>query len=266
MRLQRACEKELYGKSYTEELLEKWIQATSPEKIMCEKIEGIEEQCSNELVTSISSKISKREWLFVLKTKIHLKAVALLQDAHRHHFSIKSIQPGDMKSSLASSSLNSGNNNKKLSNSNSSNTNSTSNSSTTNSSKQQQQSEIELKSDQEWVSSTFDRNFQPTNDSPLLEHKIKIAFTTNIYGTFRQSVCFDFGSEPVLVRHLCVDVVPVGDAEKIQEIKKDIINSAVQRWDETNTNLVKFETVIGSHLKTEAYLNDMKREKDLQER
>lgn len=25
MRLQRACEKELYGKSYTEQLLEKWV-------------------------------------------------------------------------------------------------------------------------------------------------------------------------------------------------------------------------------------------------
>lgn len=27
MRLQRACEKELYGKSYTEQLLEKWVNS-----------------------------------------------------------------------------------------------------------------------------------------------------------------------------------------------------------------------------------------------
>lgn len=30
MRLQRACEKELYGKSYTEQLLEKWVSLTAP--------------------------------------------------------------------------------------------------------------------------------------------------------------------------------------------------------------------------------------------
>ncbi|RZF48178.1 hypothetical protein LSTR_LSTR016478, partial [Laodelphax striatellus] len=52
------------------------------------------------------------------------------------------------------------------------------------------------------------------------EHRVRVAFKTDIYGTFRQSVVFDFGAEPVLVRHLCVDVVPVTDADKIKEIKK----------------------------------------------
>ncbi|KNC33902.1 hypothetical protein FF38_11029, partial [Lucilia cuprina] len=62
MRVQKACEKELYGKSYTELVLERWIQSTVPEKIMSEKVEGIEAQCEQDLVTSISSKSSKREW------------------------------------------------------------------------------------------------------------------------------------------------------------------------------------------------------------
>lgn len=53
-----------------------------------------------------------------------------------------------------------------------------------------------------------------------LEHVVKVGFTTDIYGTFRQSVVFDSGEEPVLVKHLCVDVIPVTDADKIKEIKK----------------------------------------------
>uniref|UniRef100_A0A1B0BWL6 C3H1-type domain-containing protein n=1 Tax=Glossina palpalis gambiensis TaxID=67801 RepID=A0A1B0BWL6_9MUSC len=259
MRVQKAWEKELYGKSYTEEILERWIQSTAPEKIMCEKIVGIEAVCEQDLVTSISSKSSKREWIFVLKTAGNpLRAVALLQDAHRSHFGIKSI---------------------KIMGSN---------------------EELELKTNQEWVhnkhsaaalvsSSTIadsgvkeeemndprkeeiepqeTMNSSPTsaNNSPL-EYQITLEFHTEIYGTFRQAVCFDFGTEPLLVRHLCVDVVPVNDAEKIEEIKRDIINSSATRWDVSNTNLVKFETTLGTHLKTEAYLNDLKHEKEMLER
>lgn len=124
--------KKLYGKSYTEELLVKWVQATSPDKIMREKVDGIEEQCSNEFVTTISAKVSKREWVFIFKTKLLLKAVALLQDAHRHYFSIKSITPGDLKTS--SSINNAGTTcNSSGSSSSRSNTTSTSTSSGTNS-------------------------------------------------------------------------------------------------------------------------------------
>lgn len=55
---------------------------------------------------------------------------------------------------------------------------------------------------------------------PILEHRVRVGFKTEIYGTFRQSVVFDFGTEPVLVKHLCVDVVPVTDVDKMKEIRK----------------------------------------------
>lgn len=74
----------------------------------------------------------------------------------------------------------------------------------------------ELSSGQEWTSS----GDEPIDNSKALEHIIKVGFTTDIYGTFRQSVVFDIGNEPVLVKHLCVDVIPVTDADKIKEIKK----------------------------------------------
>ncbi|XP_036325735.1 LOW QUALITY PROTEIN: probable helicase with zinc finger domain [Rhagoletis pomonella] len=247
MRLQKASEKELYGKSYTEQILDRWIQATAPERIMCEKVDGVEVRCEQELVTSISSKSSKREWIFVLKSSRVLRAVALLQDAHRNHFAITGIKV-DSAATI-----------------------------------------FDLKSNQEWVSAThkvspggkdsmkpggefndttLSGHINATTDvqTSMLEHKVTIEFHTDIYGTFRQTVCFDLGTEPLLVQQLCVDVVPVGDAERIEEIKRDIINSSVTRWDISNTNLVKFETTIGTHLKTEAYLNDLKHEKEMLER
>lgn len=220
MRLKNACEKELFGKTYTEQLLERWGQSTRPDKIMCEKVAGIEEvNCPNDLKTSISSKISKREWKFCFKTKKSLKAVALLEDTHRDHFKINSI-----------------------------------------SSNAEDPEEIILKSDQEYVTPMF---FESESD---VMYTVEIGFSTDIYGTFRQSVCFDFNDDPVLMKHFCVDVVPVDEAGKMEEIRNDIINSASQRWDEINTNLVKYEATIPSHLRTKAFMDDLMYEKELIER
>lgn len=238
MRLQRACEKELYGKSYTEQLLEKWLQAPSPDKIMKEKIDGIDETCSNELVTTVSSKVSKREWTFVLKTRRMLKAVALLQDAHRNHYMLKQVFPAEPRQVKRGGQAG----NKVV--------------------------EAELTSDQEWVIQSPDARYtEPVCEtSPMLEHRVKVVFSTEIYGTFRQTVVFDFGDEPVLAKHLCVDVIPVTDVDKIQEIKKEMVLSATQRWDIENSTIVSFVTTLGPHLTTPAYIADEEREKELLER
>lgn len=240
MRLQRACEKELYGKSYTEQLLEKWVNAPSPDKVMKEKIDGIEETCSNELVTTVSSKVSKRDWTFVLKTKRMLKAVALLQDAHRNHFMLKQVFPAEPRPAKRGQSS-SGN----------------------------KVVEAELLSDQEWVVPNADARYTetPNERSPVLEHRVKVVFSTDIYGTFRQSVVFDFGSDPVLVKHICVDVIPVTDADKIQELKKEIVVSSAQRWDESNAELHPFFTKSSaSQQGTPVHQVDEEREAELLQR
>lgn len=46
---------------------------------------------------------------------------------------------------------------------------------------------------------------------------------------------FDFGTEPVLVKHLCVDVVPVSDADKMKEIRKASFSKGCEGLD-----LIKF--------------------------
>uniref|UniRef100_A0A182TCJ0 C3H1-type domain-containing protein n=1 Tax=Anopheles maculatus TaxID=74869 RepID=A0A182TCJ0_9DIPT len=244
-KLQRARDKELYGKSYTEQLLERWVQAPSPEKVMRERVEGVEDSCSHDLVTTISSKVSKREWSFVLKSKRYLKAVALLQDAHRNHFVLKQVCPGEPRT--AGSGNNSGSGAKK---------------SLINVGKSGPSTEVELNSEQEWIAPVASAEKGETA-ATLLEHRVKVGFSTEIYGTFRQTVVFDFGREPVLVKHICVDVVPVTEVDKIQEIKKDIVMSTAERWDETNSEIFEFTTAPIPHMHTPAYTADAEREKDL---
>lgn len=198
---------------------------------MKEKLEGVEETCSADLITTVSSKVSKREWTFVLKTKRLLKAVALLQDAHRNHFSLKQVFPGEPKANKK------GRDTHKV-------------------------VEADLQSDQEWTSSTVDKAID-LERNPVLEHRIKVGFSTDIYGTFRQSVVFDFGTEPVLVRHLCVDVVPVTDADKIKEIRKEMVLSSSKRWDCDNSDIVPFSSPVYPDLATPYGKETCERDKNL---
>ena len=138
--------KQQHGKSYTEDLLERLHQSTNPEKIMKEKLDGVDVTCSNGLNLTVSSKTCKREWIFVLKTTKLLKAVALLQDEHRAHFGIKHVfpvHPGKQSSSTIQSDIS--------------------------------------KNDQEW---TFEqsRDSLDTENETVVSHRVKIGFSTDIYG------------------------------------------------------------------------------------
>jgi hypothetical protein len=225
-----------YGKSYTEDLLERLHQSTNPEKIMKERLDGVEVTCSNELNLTVSSKTCKREWIFVLKTTKQLKAVALLQDEHRTHFQIKHVFP--MHPGKQQPINNNGNQATELS-SNGSNKNNNGSTSTTT-------------TDQEWTAN-IDVSKTPAKDSDssggagdnetvVVSHRVKIGFSTDIYGTFRQAVCFEFfGIDTILVKHFCIDVVPLEEYDKIQEIKNDILTVTRTRWSSTNSNLVPYK-------------------------
>ncbi|XP_013382941.1 probable helicase with zinc finger domain [Lingula anatina] len=69
-------------------------------------------------------------------------------------------------------------------------------------------------------------------------YRIKIVFKAEIFGTFRQSVVFDFGSEPVLYQQLCVDATPVSDIEKLQQ---DLIISEKGRWDLAKLEIIQYK-------------------------
>ena len=48
----------------------------------------------------------------------------------------------------------------------------------------------------------------------------------------------DFGSEPVLVKQLCVDSAPVADLEQLSQ---DLLVADTGRWDISDKTLVAFE-------------------------
>lgn len=79
--------------------------------------------------------------------------------------------------------------------------------------------DLELKKEQEWTESE-DLSYGGESN---YAHQVTVVFSTDIYGTFRQSIVFDFGMSPALVKHLCVDVIPVTDVDKIKELKKVLI-------------------------------------------
>lgn len=220
-----------YGKSYTEDLLERLHQSTNPEKIMKEKLESVEVTCSNELNLTVSSKTCKREWIFVLKTTKLLKAVALLQDEHRTHFSIKHVYPmlpGKQSSNQLDTSK-------------------------------------AMATDQEWLANTSTLS-SDSNDT-VVSHRVKICFSTDIYGTFRQAVCFDFvGLDAILVKHFCIDVVPLEEYDKIQEIKNDILTVTRTRWNSSNAGLVPYKTVQIFSVHSSTAAQDSEKENELLER
>lgn len=136
------------GKSFTETLLEKWSSASNPSNVMQPYIDGVEVKCSSPSSVMVSSKSSNYSWTFILQSGRPLKAVALLQDAHRIHFHISSVSKGNV--------------------------------------------EVKVRNNQEWISHLPVHNV-------VEEYKVMVVFKTGIYGTFRQSVVFDFGTEPYLV-------------------------------------------------------------------
>ncbi|KAI5695061.1 hypothetical protein M8J75_010231 [Diaphorina citri] len=191
MKLQRASEKELYGKSYTEQLLDRWVQSSCPDKVLREDIEDVEVTCDHPMVTSVSSKVSDKSWTFTVRTNRTIKAVALLQDAHRNHFKFEALSTQDLTHAAAITH--------------------------------------ELgDNDQEWLSALPP---PPLDAETRFEHVIRVSFSTEIYGTFRQSLVVDLGSDPVLVKHLCVDVIP---------IDHELVLSNAERWEPESVSIVKF--------------------------
>ena len=80
-----------------------------------------------------------------------------------------------------------------------------------------------------------------------MTYLVQVCFESNIFGTFRQSVIFNFGSEPFLRKDLCVQVIPKDDheLEEDEEAKKTMFEEKLihqtERWDENNCQLIDFD-------------------------
>ncbi|XP_066443394.1 probable helicase with zinc finger domain [Eleutherodactylus coqui] len=88
---------------------------------------------------------------------------------------------------------------------------------------------------QEWVGEKMSQN---GFDHCL--YKVVITFTTEIFGTFRQTVVFDFGVEPVLMQRIMVDAASTEDLEYLMHARQQLLTTA-KRWDSMSKTIVEFE-------------------------
>ncbi|KAH9492798.1 hypothetical protein Btru_024739, partial [Bulinus truncatus] len=82
-------------------------------------------------------------------------------------------------------------------------------------------------------------------------YRVKVVFKTEIYGTFRQSIVFDFGVDVILMKEVQVESAPATDLEKI---RKEITLTEAHRWNESTVTLVNFEPRPVSYSESEAAL------------
>ncbi|XP_069511137.1 probable helicase with zinc finger domain isoform X3 [Ambystoma mexicanum] len=184
--------------SYMENMIEKWMNSLSPEKVLSEYVEGVRIEHEPELSITVTNKKSHQTWVFTLMCKPAriLYRVALLYDAHRPHFSIISISAGDGSGQL---------------------------------------SQGVPECCQEWIGGKSTQN-----GMDHCMYKICIAFDTEIFGTFRQTVVFDFGTEPVLMQRIMVDAASTEDLEYLLCARQQLLTTA-KRWDYTSKTIVEFE-------------------------
>uniref|UniRef100_A0A4W4ECY5 Probable helicase with zinc finger domain n=1 Tax=Electrophorus electricus TaxID=8005 RepID=A0A4W4ECY5_ELEEL len=87
---------------------------------------------------------------------------------------------------------------------------------------------------------------QEWSDAGLLQngmdhclYTVEVAFSTEIFGTFRQTVVFDFGSEPVLMQRVMVDAASIEDLEHLMQARQQLLMTA-KRWDSSCKTIVEF--------------------------
>ncbi|XP_038074345.1 uncharacterized protein LOC119742480 isoform X2 [Patiria miniata] len=79
------------------------------------------------------------------------------------------------------------------------------------------------------------------DDGSSGRYRVQVVFTTQMLGTFSQSVVFNFGGEPVLYRRLQVDV-GAGDLQ-IPDVPDRVV---LEPWNSSNSHIVKFTDAAGT--------------------
>ncbi|XP_061778836.2 probable helicase with zinc finger domain isoform X2 [Nerophis lumbriciformis] len=70
-------------------------------------------------------------------------------------------------------------------------------------------------------------------------YQVAVDFTTEIFGTFRQTIVFDFGSEPVLMQRIMVDAASIEDLEHLNAARQQLLMTT-KRWDSSCKTIVEF--------------------------
>uniref|UniRef100_A0A3Q2YQU4 Probable helicase with zinc finger domain n=1 Tax=Hippocampus comes TaxID=109280 RepID=A0A3Q2YQU4_HIPCM len=206
IRLKQQQESKHFTENYMETLIEKWMNSLSPEKVLSDCLEGVNVETSTSLSLTVTTKKSFQSWTFSLlcKPPRKLYRIALLYDAHRPHFSITGVSAGDRLH------------------------------------KPTQRCRIEpygfnaTRCHQKFAFAS-----PADNGIDHCVYKVTVEFTTEIFGTFRQTIVFDFGSEPVLMQRIMVDAASIEDIEHLMAARQQLLMTA-KRWDSSCKTIVGF--------------------------
>ncbi|KAM6972573.1 putative helicase with zinc finger domain isoform 1-T1 [Aplochiton taeniatus] len=202
IRLKQQQESTHFTENYMEALIEKWMNSLSPERVLSDYLEGVNVETNSSLSVTVTTKKSSHAWTFSLfcKPARKLYRIALLYDAHRPHFSITGVSAG----------VDSGG----------------------------QRLQGVHDAGQEW---TPGEEALQANDNGLdhCVYKVAVGFSTEIFGTFRQTIVFDFGSEPVLMQRIMVDAASIEDLEHLMQARQQLLMTA-KRWDSSCKTIVEF--------------------------
>ncbi|XP_051994990.1 probable helicase with zinc finger domain isoform X1 [Xyrauchen texanus] len=94
--------------------------------------------------------------------------------------------------------------------------------------------EVSERACQEWSGAGLEQN-----GMDHCVYTVVISFNTEIFGTFRQTVVFDFGSEPVLMQRVMVDAASIEDLEHLMQARQQLLMTA-KRWDSFCKTIVEF--------------------------
>ncbi|XP_038069639.1 probable helicase with zinc finger domain [Patiria miniata] len=200
MKLKRAREKQLHGISYAEQLLEKWMTSPMPLSVVSEAIEDVKVTVNSDLNVSVTSKSSVHSWIFTLHTKPS-------KHLHRVALLYDIHRPHFYLASVSVGDA-----------------------------KRQLSQEL-TENCQEWTNPTSNNHLLGKSKERL--YRIKLQFTSQIFGTFRQSVVFDFGSEPALMRRVSVDAVSPASQKELEEARLTL-RCVSERWDASNKTIQEF--------------------------
>lgn len=81
--------------------------------------------------------------------------------------------------------------------------------------------------------------FEDVDDNGSPCFIVRVNFNGTMFGSFSQWVVFDFGTQPVLVRKLSVEVGTKSTHEKVKSLRQKL---QFDRWTSENREIIRYET------------------------
>uniref|UniRef100_A0A674PLP0 Helicase with zinc finger n=1 Tax=Takifugu rubripes TaxID=31033 RepID=A0A674PLP0_TAKRU len=200
IRLKQQQESKHFAENYMETLIEKWMNSLCPDRVLSEYLDGVNVETSSSLSVTVSSKKSSYSWTFSLLCK-PAKKLYRIALLYDAHRPHFSISGVSAGDGLQTLPRGSGG----------------------------------------FTSFVFLFLSAVSADNGLdhCAYKVVVGFSTEIFGTFRQTVVFDFGSEPVLMQRIMVDAASIEDLEHLMTARQQLLLTAM-RWDSSCKTIVEF--------------------------